>query len=1827
MDFYSFNVYMKKVILHNKLGIPDIVYVFTGTDEILPKEEMFSSKEIAELELHKTTIKQLNSFIHDDDSIKTIKRKLLNVIGPKNIGYEELYLFFPEPLDVEPISFYNQITNNGKNNIRGFNFGQILCNCGFEEKNTKNIPYKNDYYYSDILSLEINKINTYKPLGIEFSEYYDFNFSGNPFNILQTDNPTYENKGANVLMYMENQLLFNYYSGSTIHLICAEQLLDFCIENDFYEKYIIDLYFPLLNKQNIENKSQLLEERNKLIANNSKNTKPELFNNFDNINFLHNVSKSNTEELNYLIRGIENIDFVLHNNKKIVLPLESIFKAIHTDNNINIIKYNPGKNKENVYRIYTTQSTKTGKKIPTLPKSQIISISKQSDKLNSITFYTRVKDKSINISIDKNSNFIFNVSFKQGRSIANTEAFISKYYNIISSILNELLLQTGFNVPNFTSLSQDNIEINDIKYNITFESPKQLPYSDCNPLFSLIFDIISESSNKNEVVLNYKRVKNYKSMDAINKIIYDNYKNNQNERELIKILIQNYEYTEKAAIEKVTNFFNNFNRVRGKYINYNIDIVENPGFTTVMNYVPFDNNISFTFSKIDDINYLKFIKIYMDSIFRILLKPETIEIDSNIIKEKCTKKVQTVDDEDIMVVTNETSPINIVPMNFIDKEVDIDQEDSDIIFFDDDDEDEEDDNDDGIFFDDDDEDEEIIGGANTDSDDSDESDSDEYESDEDESDEDEQKGGKHELDGESITNPNIFYEQLRKRDPKLFLTNTSGKFKSYSRTCPFSEVRQPIILSNEEKENIDKNHPGSYTHSIEYGSDPNNKFHYICPRYWCLLNNTSLTQEEVDSGMCGKVIPDGSKTIPTGHYVYEFNSNHHIDDTTKEYKPYAPGFQDPQKSHPDGLCVPCCFKEWNSKKQKERRDTCLLGNKPEDKNVVTHHIIGPEKFPLDENRFGFLPVSLEKFLKINYNNVTIKNNKSLLRKNIITLLRLGTEQSDNKSIIGCIAELDKCIRRYPGKKMTIDEFCHSIVKSVTIDDFIVYNNGSLMSQFKTSSKKIPNIDINKYVDSNLYKSLNLKNAVQNDFLNECIISFENFRKFIVDPKSVIDHTFIWDLVCHEQQKILIEPINLIILEFENNDITNNVSVVCPTNAYSKNVFDPRKRSMVLLKRNEFYEMITIVQNTFDKKSNLINPNVCIKHNYRVTELFKHNGNIMNTLDKIMNVILNNTKQKCSPLQSIVKTYQFKQNINAETILDYFNKTNKQQFQYEINSQVINYQGKVIALIIRSDVDNIQFYLPCYPSSILLEKDNKDNNKLKPLFPIKTIDDDLWNNYQKTKTQLTNLHNKDNNILSKPMFKVIEDGLIVGIITQTNQFVQTIPPQENIEDDLEILYESNHLIADKSLILDKKGDKERIKINKNINLETNFYNSFRNIVRILLHKSLNRDILEKIAYYISEPKYYYKHKIQKIAKIVEYLIEKHVQFVDYDDNVFEELNDIYTCFDNPNEKSYCTLQNDEFMFQVPSIHLISGKPNKTVYLNRIADEFVRNKDISQFLMDVDNVLRIPESIYKVNDDEFILLQSLIQTQYFDNLKPFSNTSYSTLNNYNSAQPQISQHYSNVITSQETDDNTDNICVDKINPKISNKWKKHFSSELSEVIFKNNIECSYSVIQYITSKNNNSELTIQDIKNILVEQYEKYFEKYGSAILYALKKQGKQNMIIDVEQNKISLSNLILSEHYFISDLDIVMIVDKLNIPVVLYANSELKFHRKSNYIILGNKNQTEKHYFIYTPNKTNQVHAYTIINSPIFMNDLIDFDMEGIKKSVIKVRDMLTNIIT
>ena len=102
---------------------------------------------------------------------------------------------------------------------------------------------------------------------------------------------------------------------------------------------------------------------------------------------------------------------------------------------------------------------------------------------------------------------------------------------------------------------------------------------------------------------------------------------------------------------------------------------------------------------------------------------------------------------------------------------------------------------------------------------------------------------------------------MKSRDKDLFMVKGEGNINSYSRSCPSHERRQPVILTDEEKAKIDKNHRNSYSEAIHYGSNPNNKHWYICPRYWSLKHNVSLTDEQANSGEYGKIIPLKAKKI------------------------------------------------------------------------------------------------------------------------------------------------------------------------------------------------------------------------------------------------------------------------------------------------------------------------------------------------------------------------------------------------------------------------------------------------------------------------------------------------------------------------------------------------------------------------------------------------------------------------------------------------------------------------------------------------------------------------------------------------------------------------------------------------------------------------------------------------------------------------------------------------------------------------------------------------------------------------------------------------------
>lgn len=114
------------------------------------------------------------------------------------------------------------------------------------------------------------------------------------------------------------------------------------------------------------------------------------------------------------------------------------------------------------------------------------------------------------------------------------------------------------------------------------------------------------------------------------------------------------------------------------------------------------------------------------------------------------------------------------------------------------------------------------------------------------------------------TNPIL--SKLYEKDKQLFIYE-AGEGQRYADKC--QGPRQPIVISEEEKQYIDINHPGSYQENksdilctqdtptklldkgttcsaIKWGSSPENQNWYICPKIFDLRENVSLLVEDLD---------------------------------------------------------------------------------------------------------------------------------------------------------------------------------------------------------------------------------------------------------------------------------------------------------------------------------------------------------------------------------------------------------------------------------------------------------------------------------------------------------------------------------------------------------------------------------------------------------------------------------------------------------------------------------------------------------------------------------------------------------------------------------------------------------------------------------------------------------------------------------------------------------------------------------------------------------------------------------------------------------------------
>jgi hypothetical protein len=314
----------------------------------------------------------------------------------------------------------------------------------------------------------------------------------------------------------------------------------------------------------------------------------------------------------------------------------------------------------------------------------------------------------------------------------------------------------------------------------------------------------------------------------------------------------------------------------------------------------------------------------------------------------------------------------------------------------------------------------------------------------------------------------------------------------------------------------------------------------------------------------------------------------------------------------------------------------------------------------------------------------------------------------------------------------------------------------------------------------------------------------------------IDYTYLWDIVCQPNPALFPKGVNMAIMEITNNDITNNVEIICPTNMYSGEKFDLEKSTIIIIHQNvkegALFEPIYLYKNAENK--------------IQITKMFSvKDGNVPENMRRQLKEVFAPVLNKsCAPLSSKPREYRFKRPIRLTELVEILNELNM-----PVVKQMVNDQGKVISIV--SEEPRKSFVIPCQPSSLLSNIDY-----------VFLTDESYYQTYQETVAFLTQLHQKSRKrIPCSPVFKIVEDEMIVGLLTQSTQFVMISDPTPSslVYDSIPEIKSSNYIQADlKTIHKENLFDKERVEYIEKIKGESKLYQVFRNTIRILINKYEN-----------------------------------------------------------------------------------------------------------------------------------------------------------------------------------------------------------------------------------------------------------------------------------------------------------------------------------------------------------------------------------------------------
>lgn len=309
-----------------------------------------------------------------------------------------------------------------------------------------------------------------------------------------------------------------------------------------------------------------------------------------------------------------------------------------------------------------------------------------------------------------------------------------------------------------------------------------------------------------------------------------------------------------------------------------------------------------------------------------------------------------------------------------------------------------------------------------------------------------------------------FLARLKQFDKDLFVFDKkrfpANIYQGYSQKCQKSDMKYPIVITAEQKakiDELDKIYGKSYGNYVKTGSTAElvNQNFYICPQYWCRLDNISINQNQYDqrNGVC----PSGDKPViirGKGRQWLDKSGKDYIDGD-KRFAMFTSG------EHPLGYKYPCCGRTVYPNKIMDfitKREEILADIDDEydrelietaDKRKIQNYnkddkrILAEWKIPTDPGRRCLLPPQLQRVFGDKVRTTGYNANK-----NDTLFIKYGIDQNRQR-FITCMLQV--IYNENIGKDLS--KFNELLNRVYSIKYHILHNGGHTVKLYMSNRKE------------------------------------------------------------------------------------------------------------------------------------------------------------------------------------------------------------------------------------------------------------------------------------------------------------------------------------------------------------------------------------------------------------------------------------------------------------------------------------------------------------------------------------------------------------------------------------------------------------------------------------------------------------------------------------------------------------------------------------------------------------------------------------------------------